>query len=153
MDRKCAYYQCLENAGKTGEQAVAQSEANLRSVQSSLVSLTEQVSIIENTLCSLLGETPHTIERGTLDAQSFPENLSVGLPIQLLGNRPDVRQAESALAEAFYATNEARSAFYPSVTLSGSIGFTNNSGMMIVNPGKWLLNAVGSLVQPIFQRE
>ena len=142
----------LKNAGKAGEQAVAQSEANLRSVQSSLVSLTEQVSIIENTLCSLLGETPHTIERGTLDAQKFPENLSVGLPIQLLANRPDVRQAESALAEAFYATNEARSAFYPSVTLSGSIGFTNNSGMMIVNPGKWLLNAVGSLVQPIFQK-
>lgn len=56
------------------------------------------------------------------------------------------------MAEAFYATNEARSAFYPQITLSGSAGWTNNSGAGIVNPGKWLLNAVGGLVQPLFNK-
>lgn len=63
-----------------------------------------------------------------------------------------MRQAEYALAEAFYATNQARSAFYPQITLSGSAGWTNNSGAAIVNPGNWLLQAVGSLTQPLFNK-
>ena len=83
---------------------------------------------------------------------SFKEELSVGVPVQLLGRRPDVRQAEWQLAQAFYATNEARSAFYPKITLSGSAGWTNNSGADIANPGDWLLSAVGSLVQPLFNK-
>ena len=56
------------------------------------------------------------------------------------------------MAEAVYATNQARSAFYPQITLSGSAGWTNNSGAAIVNPGNWLLQAVGSLTQPLFNK-
>lgn len=70
----------------------------------------------------------------------------------MLSNRPDVRHAEYTLAQAFYATNEARSAFYPSIVLGGSAGWTNCVGEMIINPGKWLLSAVGSLVQPVFNQ-
>lgn len=98
------------------------------------------------------GKTPRHIDRGVLDGQQFPESLSVGIPLQLLSRRPDIRQSEAALAETFYATGEARSYFYPSITLSGTAGWTNNSGISIVNPGKWLFNAVGSLVQPLFNR-
>lgn len=72
--------------------------------------------------------------------------------MQLLSNRPDVRQAEHNLAQAFYATNAARSAFYPSLTLSGTLGWTNNGGSIILNPGKWLQNAIGSLTQPLFNK-
>ena len=71
--------------------------------------------------------------------------------IQLLANRPDVHYAEMSLAACFYDTQQARSNFYPQLTISGTGAFTNNSGAGIVNPGKWLLSAVGSLVQPIFQ--
>ena len=142
----------LKEAGTTNEQAVAQSEANLTAARSSLLSLKEQVNQSENTLCLLLGRTPQCIERGVLDGQQFPESLSVGIPLQLLSYRPDIRQAEAVLAEAFYATGEARSYFYPSITLSGTAGWTNNSGVSIVNPGRWLFNAVGSLVQPLFNR-
>lgn len=46
----------------------------------------------------------------------------------------------------------ARSAFYPSLTLSGSIGWTNNVGGVVVNPGSWLFSAVGSLMQPLFNK-
>lgn len=53
---------------------------------------------------------------------------------------------------AFYSTNIARAAFYPSLTLGGTIGWTNNSGVEIVNPEKWLLNALGALSQPLFNR-
>ena len=70
----------------------------------------------------------------------------------MLSNRPDVRSAERSLEQAFYVTNQARSAFYPSITLSGSAGWTNNAGSMIVNPGKFLASAVGSLTQPLFNK-
>ena len=118
----------LKRAGERDDAAVAQAEA------------------------SRLGIVPTEIERGRLLELSFPEKLSVGVPVQLLGRRPDVRQAEWQLAEAFYATNKARSSFYPQITLSGSAGWTNSSGAGIVNPGDWLLSAVGSLVQPLFNR-
>lgn len=70
----------------------------------------------------------------------------------LLSNRPDVRRAEMELAQAFYATNVARSAFYPNITLSGTLGWTNNGGGVITNPGQWLFNAIASLTQPLFNR-
>jgi outer membrane protein TolC len=56
------------------------------------------------------------------------------------------------MEEAFYNTAAARSAFYPSITLNGVAGWTNNSGVGIVDPGKLLLNAVAQLTQPIFAR-
>ena len=70
----------------------------------------------------------------------------------MLQYRPDIQQKEAELAEAYYITNQARSAFYPSITLSGSAGWTNTAGSAITNPGQWLLSAVGSLVQPLFNR-
>lgn len=93
-----------------------------------------------------------SIERSNLTESMFPDTIAIGVPLQLLSNRPDVRQAEMALAQAFYATNVARSAFYPSITLSGVLGWTNNGGGAITNPGQWLLNAIGSLTQPLFNR-
>lgn len=87
-----------------------------------------------------------------LFTQSFPERLEVGVPLQLLSRRPDVKSAELSLAAAFYSTNAARSAFYPSITLSGTGGWTNSAGSMILNPGKLLLSAVGSLTQPLFNK-
>lgn len=121
-------------------------------MENSILSLTQQVRVMENSMCALLGWTPRRIERGDLKSQVFPESLSVGIPLQLLDNRPDIRQAEYALEEAFYGTNVARAAFYPSLTLGGTIGWTNNSGAAIVNPGHWLLNALGSLTQPLFNK-
>jgi outer membrane protein TolC len=56
------------------------------------------------------------------------------------------------MEEAFYNTQAARSAFFPTITLSGAAGWTNSGGMGIVNPGKLLWNAIGQLTQPIFQR-
>lgn len=72
--------------------------------------------------------------------------------LQLLSNRPDVRQAEHNLAQAYYNTNAARAAFYPSLTLSGILGWTNSSGGIVLNPGQLLLNAAGSLAQPVFNK-
>lgn len=139
----------LKKAGQTTEMAVAQIEASKLSVDASLLSLEQQITEVENSLSSLLGVVPQRIDRSTLDMQSFPDTLSVGVPLQLLQRRPDVRQSEAALAEAFYTTNRAYSAFYPAITLSGSAGWTNAAGAIISNPGEWLFSAVGALVQPL----
>lgn len=142
----------LKAAGDATELAVAQSEASKLSVDASIASLRQQIDQMENTLTALLGIVPQKIDRTTIGEQRFPTELAAGVPLQLLQRRPDVRQSEAALAQAFYATNAARAAFYPSITLSGSAGWTNAAGAAITNPGQWLFTAVGSLVQPLFNR-
>lgn len=142
----------LKLAGQKDDAAVSQAEASKLSAESSILTLEKQIRELENSFSTLLGLVPQQIERGNLSEQEFPSNLSVGVPLQLVNRRPDVRQAEYTLVQAFYATNEARSAFYPKVTLSGSAGWTNAGGAAITNPGNWLLSAVGSLVQPVFNK-
>lgn len=142
----------LMDAGLANEAAVSQMEAAYYGVCSSVLDLKEQINQVENSLSLLLAEAPHRIERGRLEEQTFPEQLSVGIPLQMLAARPDVRSAERTLEAAFYGTNQARSAFYPSIVLSGSVGWTNSAGGMIVNPGKVLASAVASLTQPLFNK-
>ena len=144
--------EALKRAGKSNDAAVLQAKANRLALEASVVSIRKSIRETENVLSALLADTSHDIMRGALQKQQFPDTLSAGLPIQLLANRPDVRQAEWNLAQAYYATNAARSAFYPSITLSGSAGWTNSAGAMIVNPGKFLATAVASLTQPLFNR-
>ena len=142
--------EAMKVAGNTTEAGVAQMRAAYSQVQASLLDLKRQVRETENSLCVLLAKAPQPIDRSTLDEQMMPEELTVGVPLQLLENRPDVKIAEMTLASAYYSTNQARSAFYPNITLSGTAGWTNSAGAMIVNPGKVILNAVASLAQPIF---
>ena len=78
--------------------------------------------------------------------------LKIGVPATMLELRPDIRMANHAMEEAFYNTQAARAAFFPSITLSGTAGWTNSAGSMVVNPGKLLLSAVVQLTQPIFAR-
>ena len=139
----------MKAAGMTNEAGVAQYEGSYYGIVASLNDIEYSIRETENSLCSVLGEVPHEIVRGRLDEQQLPDNLAVGVPVQMLSNRPDIRQAEYSLMQSFYATNAARSALYPSITLSGSAGWTNNAGV-ITNPGKLLLSAAGSLLQPIF---
>ena len=131
--------------------SVQSAEANYYSVQAQKADLKRQIREVENSLSLLLGQQAQAISRGKLDEQSLPTNFSTGIALQMLNNRPDVHYAEMSLAQCFSNVENARSKFYPSITISGSGAFTNSSGMGIVNPGKWLLSAVGSLVQPIFQ--
>ena len=60
--------------------------------------------------------------------------------------------ANHAMEEAFYNTQAARAAFFPNITLTGTAGWTNSAGGMVINPGKLLLTAIGQLTQPIFAR-
>lgn len=136
--------------GRVKETGVQSAESNYYSVQAQAADLKRQIREMENSLSLLLGQPAQTISRGKLENQSLPSEFSTGIGIQLLSNRPDVHYAEMSLAQCFYNTNQARSRFYPSITISGSGAYTNSGGGGIVNPGKMLWSAIGSLVQPIF---
>lgn len=141
----------LMAAGRSNKAAVAQSEANCLNVETNLLDLGEAIIEAENALCTILGEAPHHIERSSLASFQVPAAVETGIPMALLANRPDVKQAELQLASKFYAVNSAQASFYPALTLSGTLGFTNNGSSVELSPGKWLWNALGQLTQPIFQ--
>ena len=141
--------EAMQRAAMTDAAAVEQSRANYLQVLATIPTLEQSIRESENALSVILREPPHTITRSTLAEQHMSENLSAGVPLQLLANRPDVRAAEYSLREAFYVTNAAHSAFYPQLTITGSAGWTNSNGM-IVNPGKVLTTLIGQLTQPLF---
>lgn len=143
--------QLQNQLGMARSTSVQSAEANYYSVQAQAVDLKRQIREMENTMSLLLNEPGHQIARSTLASQSLPTNFSSGVGIQLLSNRADVHAAEMQLAQCFYDVETARSRFYPNISISGTAMFTNSLGQAIVNPGKWLLSAVGSLTQPIFQ--
>ena len=140
-----------ENRAGYRSTAVQSAEAAYYNVQAQKSELQRQVREMENSLSLLLGQPGQTIARSTFANQSLPSEFSTGVGIQMLANRADVHANEMALAQCFYDVENARSRFYPNITVTASAAFTNNSGAGVVNPGKWLLSAVGSLVQPIFQ--
>lgn len=152
MKRNVETMRAMKDAAMTNAAAVSQSETAYAQVLASLPAIRQSIRETENALCMLLRQAPQTIKRSTLEEQQLPSEFSVGIPLQLLSNRPDVKAAEMSLANTYYNTNSARAAFYPQITISGSAGWTNSAGNMIVNPGKLLASALGSLTQPLFYR-
>jgi NodT family efflux transporter outer membrane factor (OMF) lipoprotein len=136
--------------GRARSTSVQSAEANYYSVQAQAIDLRRQIRELENSMSLVLSEPGHKIPRGKFYNQSLPTKFSAGVGIELLSNRADVHAAEMALAQCFYDVETARSKFYPNITVTGTAMFTNNLGA-VVNPGKWLLSAVGSLTQPVFQ--
>ena len=137
--------------GRARSTSVQTAEANYYSVQAKALDIKRQIREMENSMSLLLNEAGHQIPRGSFYDQNLPTKFSAGVGIQLLSNRADVHAAEMSLAQCFYDTETARSRFYPNITVTGNAVFTNSLGSAIVNPGKWILSAVGSLTQPIFQ--
>ena len=144
--------EALKRAGKTNEAAVLQAKANKLSVEANILTLEKEILAVENSLCALVGIVPMQITRSTLADQELPQTLSAGVPAELLSRRPDVRQAELALAQAFYNVNSARASFYPNLTLSGTLGWTTGNGNIVLDPGSLIANIIASLSQPVFGR-
>lgn len=150
-DENIRVLQALKRAGRTNEAAVLQARANRMRVENSALTLRSRITAQENSIRSILFDPTMDLTRGSLKEQIFPDTLSAGLPLELLSNRPDVREAEFNLQQKFYRINVARGAFYPSLTLSGSAGWTERSGN-IGNPSSWIANALGAITAPIFNR-
>ena len=140
----------LMQAGQSNKAAVASTEAQWWSIQSSVVEIEDNIVSVENALANLMGEVPHHIARGELSSFQTPKMCTTGVPISILARRPDVHQAELALASAFYQKNQAKASFFPSLNISAQGQYTNSLGAMVVNPGGIIAALVGSLTQPIF---
>ena len=152
--------QALYENGQAYSTAVNQQESSWLDVKLQIVAIKRAIRSTENEICSLLCITPQHIERSkwyadeyhsSADKRLFEERyMKVGVPAMMLERRPDIRLANFYIEEAFYNVQAARAAFYPSITLTGELGWSNNSGF--VNPAKFLWSIFGQLSQPIFAR-
>ena len=153
--------QALYENGQAYSTAVNQQEASCLDVKLQIVAIKRAIRSTENELCTLLCITPKHIER----SKWYPENkyhsaankrlfedrfMKIGVPAMMLERRPDIRLANYYIEEAFYNVQAARAAFFPSIKLTGELGWSNNGGF--VNPAKFLWSVVGQLSQPIFAR-
>ncbi len=152
--------------GKVYSTAVNQMESSYLNVKTQIVDTRRDIRSTENAICRLMGIAPQDIKRmkwdltqhhtqlQSTDAERIFDTkyLKIGVPATMLEQRPDIRMANHAMEEAFYNIQDARSAFFPTITLNGIAGWTNDAGIAVINPGKLLLNFVGQLTQPIFAR-
>ena len=153
--------QALYENGQAYSTAVNQQEASCLDVKLQIVAIKRAIRSTENELCTLLCITPQHIER----SKWYPENkyhsaankrlfedrfMKIGVPAMMLERRPDIRLANYYIEETFYNVQAARAAFFPSIKLTGELGWSNNGGF--VNPAKFLWSVVGQLSQPIFAR-
>jgi NodT family efflux transporter outer membrane factor (OMF) lipoprotein len=142
----------LKEAGSTTEAAVVQSSAQYYGILGSIKDLETSIDEAHNTLSLLVGTMPQHWSIPSGQMLTLPTEFSAGVPMQALASRPDVRASERAVAIAYYATNSARAAFYPSLNITATGGFTNSFGSVIMNPGKWFYTLAGSLTAPLFSR-
>ena len=141
-----------KSIGRTNEAAVVQAEANYYGILASLTDMRSSLHELNNTLAILLRQQPQVFAVPELESFAAPQIALEDVPMCQLAARPDVRAAEEALAAAYYTTNSARAAFYPTISISANYGFTNQFGTNIINPGDWFSSVAGSLVAPIFAR-
>lgn len=142
----------MKEAAYVNEAAVVQSSANYWNIMSSIPDIRQNITVANNALSLLMGEYPQSWDVTSDFSFTLPTHIESGVQMKYLAVRPDVRAAERGLASAYYATNLARAAFYPSLSISAQGGFTNLLGSMITNPGKWFIQLAGQLSAPLFSR-
>ena len=141
--------EALKEVGMQNEAAVSAARAAYLNVAAQEKTLLQQIQATENALVVLIGKQMEINLTDEATTPIFTTNTSY--PIEILANRPDVKAAEYALKAQMAQVDVARAAFYPQLTISAAAGWTNNVGE-IVNPGQMLLSAIGSLVQPLFNK-
>ena len=143
-----------KEGGRANELAVRQFVAQHLNTRGLEVRTLQQIVEIENQLNALLGRFPQPIQRGNdIIRQQLPESSRVGIPSQLLRNRPDIRQAELELQAAHADLQAARLAFLPNLTISAFTGFNAFSGSVLFNPGSVAYNLLGGLAVPVVNRK
>lgn len=140
----------LKKGGEATELAVQQALAGKYRTQVTIPTIEQQIEEQENALSQLLGRKPGPIARTTLADQRPIDDLAVGVPAQMLRNRPDVIAAEYGFRQAFELTNNARAQFYPQLTLTAQGGLRSLDAKDLFDPGSIFYNLIAGLTQPIF---
>ena len=144
----------LKEAGTPSvtEVAVQQNIAQMHFAQALLVDIQQNIFLLENTLNTLLARPYQPIEREDWLSIEMPEYLEVGLPAQLLANRPDLRQLEYQIRSDFELVNVAKTNFYPALRINAGAGFESVRIGDFLNPTSLFANITGGLTQPILDR-
>jgi NodT family efflux transporter outer membrane factor (OMF) lipoprotein len=128
-----AYQDSLEltqlqfNAGIASDEAVAQAETQLESTQAQDTNLDIARAQFEHAIAMLLGQPAPTFSLPAAPLEANPPAIPFGVPSEILERRPDVASAERLMAQANAGIGIATAAYYPTVTLSASAGFSNTS--------------------------
>lgn len=153
LDENVKTMEYLKEANIVTQAAVEQNKALLYSTRLSIPDLENNIKSLENSICYLLGRDPGPIIRSSMDIQSVPTQLDYGVPAQLLSKRPDVMMEEYAFRAAFENTNVAKASLYPSLTLSGSAGYSTLGTLAhFFDYSNLFASIAGSLTQPIFNQ-
>ncbi|MGB2683484.1 MAG: efflux transporter outer membrane subunit [Olleya sp.] len=142
----------LKDAGQVTQVAVDQNIAQYNSAKALQVDIEVAIFKTENTLSILLGKSPQTFERSSLDIQNIDQDIVLGVPATLLSNRPDVMAAEYGLINSFELSNVAKSNLYPSLTLTASGGLESLDVDNLINANSIFANIIGGITQPIFNQ-
>ncbi|MDO6385922.1 MULTISPECIES: efflux transporter outer membrane subunit [unclassified Uliginosibacterium] len=130
---------------------VNQAESALAGAESTRADIGRACAQAENALAILIGRPPHAVPRsGMVSDLSRPTALPVGLPADLLLNRPDVRAAERALESTQHGVFAARKAWLPSIKLTGMLGWASYDLSKVVSTGTEAWSAGGVINLPIF---
>ncbi|WP_316848881.1 efflux transporter outer membrane subunit [Pedobacter agri] len=151
-DATVATMKKLKDAARVTEAAVVQSKAQKYAVEVTIPTISQQIKQTENALSILLGNPPDSIRRARFSELSALKSLSVGIPAQLLANRPDVRRSEYNYRSTFELLNASRAAFYPTLSITASAGLNSLSLEKLLNPTSIAANVMAGLTQPIFNR-
>jgi len=142
-----------KEGGRATELAVQQFQAQLLHTRSLQYTTAQQITETENQLNFLAGRTTQSIHRdSSLPDIALPENLSAGLPSQLLLNRPDIHAAELNLQALNADIRAARAAFFPSPTLSPYLGYNAFKPALLFNSGSVAYGIIAGMMAPVFNR-
>ncbi len=138
-------------AGTSSDLNVAQQESLVETVRATIPPLEETLRQSIAALAVLVGKPPERFNTrgGSMTAIAVPR-VTPGLPSELINRRPDVRQAEQQLKSASYSVESARAAFFPTIQLTGQLGFESSALRALFGPGAWFYTAAASLTQPLF---
>jgi len=151
-DKSIATILQLKKAGNVTEVGVKQTEAQKYATQLIIADLKNNALLLENTLSILLGEAPKKIERSTFESQKIQPQITLGVPANLLRNRPDVIASEYNLISNFEMTNVAKSGFYPSFKITATGGLQSIDLKEWFSANSVFANIVSGLTQPIFNQ-
>ena len=143
-----------KESARTTELAVRRFEAQVHNTQSIQYGIQQRITETENRLNFLAGRYPRPIVRNDASFNDLvPTVIQAGVPAQLLQNRPDIRQAEQNLAAAKLDVQVARANFYPSLRITGGVGFEAfKPGLLFTTPESMLYSLAGDLVAPLVNR-
>ena len=142
-----------KEAAKVSQLAVNRFDAQLLHTQNLQYAIQQQIVETENKINFLAGKFTQHVARTNIALNEIPvEMVQSGIPTQLLLNRPDIRQAELALAASKLDVQVARANFYPSFSLTASTGFTSFNPGFIFSPQSLLYNLAGDAVGPLINK-